>query len=230
MVNRKLLCIIIAVYYQACVVKYMNYPNGQPYKENKSLDGRKSTSNSSNIEYGGRGMSLEKDIEHSNAFYLKRGIAVIHKKPTPVQIVNVHYPKRSKAVINEAYFRTPSTTDYNGVYNGYYIDFEAKETKNKTSFPLKNIHDHQVDHMRNTYQQHGIVFLMIRFKSLDEVYLLPYSKFEFFWDRYQKDIKKSITVDEIRKNGYHIPYQYQPRLNYLKAVDKLILDESEDRV
>ena len=30
---------------------------------------------------------------------------------------------------------------------------------------------------------------MIRFKSLDEVYLLPYSKFEFFWDRYQKDIK-----------------------------------------
>ena len=208
----------------------MNYPNGQPYKENKSLDGRKSTSNSSNIEYGGRGMSLEKDIEHSNAFYLKRGIAVIHKKPTPVQIVNVHYPKRSKAVINEAYFRTPSTTDYNGVYNSYYIDFEAKETKNKTSFPLNNIHDHQVDHMRNTYQQHGIVFLMIRFKSLDEVYLLPYSKFEFFWDRYQKDIKKSITVDEIRKNGYHIPYQYQPRLNYLKAVDKLILDESEDRV
>lgn len=230
MVNRKLLCIIIAVYYQACVVKYMNYPNGQPYKENKSLDGRKSTSNSSSIEYGGRGMSLEKDIEHSNAFYLKRGIAVIHKKPTPVQIVNVHYPKRSKAVINEAYFRTPSTTDYNGVYNGYYIDFEAKETKNKTSFPLNNIHDHQVDHMRNTYQQHGIVFLMIRFKSLDEVYLLPYSKFEFFWNRYQKDIKKSITVDEIRKNGYHIPYQYQPRLNYLKAVDKLILDESEDRV
>ncbi|MBN4935740.1 Holliday junction resolvase RecU, partial [Staphylococcus sp. EG-SA-6] len=28
----------------------------------------------------------------------------------------------------------------------------------------------------------------------------------------------------------YIPYQYQPRLNYLNAVDKLILDESEDRV
>lgn len=94
------------------------------------------------------GMSLEKDIEHSNTFYLKSDIAVIHKKPTPVQIVNVNYPKRSKAVINEAYFRTPSTTDYNGVYQGYYIDFEAKETKNKTSFPLNNIHDHQVEHMK----------------------------------------------------------------------------------
>lgn len=208
----------------------MNYPNGKPYSKNKPLDGRKNSSFSSNIEYGGRGMTLEKDIEQSNTFYLKSGIAVIHKKPTPVQIVNVHYPKRSKAVINEAYFRTPSTTDYNGVYNGYYIDFEAKETKNKTSFPLNNIHAHQVEHMKNTYHQKGIVFLMIRFKSLDEVYLLPYSKFEKYWQRYINNIKKSITVEEIRKNGYHIPYQYQPRLNYLKAVDKLILDESEDRV
>ena len=66
--------------------------------------------------------------------------------------------------------------------------FEAKETKNKTSFPLNNIHDHQVDHMKHIPTTR-YCFLMIRFKSLDEVYLLPYSKFEFFWDRYQKDIK-----------------------------------------
>jgi len=51
-----------------------------------------------------------------------------------------------------------------------------------------------------------------------------------FWERHINEIKKSITVEEIRKNGYYIPYQYQPRLNYLKTVDKLILDESEDRV
>ena len=106
--------------------------------------------------------------------------------------------KRSKAVINEAYFRTPSTTDYNGVYNGYYIDFEAKETKNKTSFPLNNIHAHQVEHMKNTYLQKGIVFLMIRFKTLDEVYILPYSKFEFSG----KDIlKKSKNRLQLKKFG-----------------------------
>ena len=111
-------------------------------------------------------------------------MAVIHKKPTPIQIVNVHYPKRSKAVINEAYFRTPSTTDYNGVYRGYYIDFEAKETKNKTSFPLNNIHDHQVEHMKSCFYKRTRL-LLIRFKVLDEVYLLPFSKFEPFG----KDIK-----------------------------------------
>ena len=156
----------------------MNYPNGKPFKEIRLWSEEMSKSNSSNIEYGGRGMTLEKDIELSNDYYLKHGKAVIHKKPTPVQIVNVHYPKRSKAVINEAYFRTPSTTDYNGVYNGYYIDFETKETKNKTSFPLNNIHDHQVEHMKNAFLQKGIVFLIIRFKLLDEVYLLPFSKFQ----------------------------------------------------
>lgn len=87
---------------------------------------------------------------------------------------------RSKAVINEAYFRTPSTTDYNGIYHGRYLDFEAKETKNKTSFPLNNMHEHQVRHMEACYQQQGVVFLLIRFKSLDEVYLLPYANFKSF--------------------------------------------------
>ncbi len=46
----------------------MNYPNGKPYRKNSAIDGGKKTAAFSNIEYGGRGMSLEKDIEHSNAF------------------------------------------------------------------------------------------------------------------------------------------------------------------
>lgn len=70
---------------------------------------------------------------------------------------------------------------------------------------------------------------MIRFKTLDEVYLLPIQNSKYFG----RDIKIILKVYNSwwnTKNGYHIPYQYQPRLDYLKAVDKLILDESEDRV
>lgn len=208
----------------------MNYPNGKPFRQNKTQVGSQNTPQSRTIKYGGRGMSLEKDIEHSNKHYLNTRVAVIHKKPTPVQIVHVDYPKRSQAVIKEAYFRTPSTTDYNGVYQGRHIDFEAKETKNKTSFPLQNIHAHQIEHMREVDRHGGIAFLLIRFKGRDETYLLSFKALIVFWQRYLDNVKKSISVEEVQKNGYYIPYQYQPRLDYLKAVDKLILDESEDRV
>lgn len=211
-------------------MRQMNYPNGKPFKQSQTQDGSTRTNKSSKIKYGGRGMTLENDIESSNRYYLKTERAVIHKKPTPVQIVHVDYPKRSQAVIKEAYFRTPSTTDYNGVYKGYYIDFEAKETKNKTSFPLQNIHAHQVEHMKQAVAHGGIVFLLLRFKGINEVYLLPFKRFFPFWERYLKNGKKSIKVEEIQENGYYIPYQYQPRLDYLSAVDKLILDESEDRL
>ena len=87
------------------------------------------------MTYSNRGMTLERMINASIKYYRETGQAVLHKKPTPVQIVNVDYPRRSAAKITEAYFKRASTTDYNGVYRGYYLDFEAKETK-QNIFPL----------------------------------------------------------------------------------------------
>ena len=96
-----------------------------------------------NINYGNRGMNLEDDINLTNEYYLINNIASIYKKPTPIGIVKVD----NSGVISEAYFKTPSTTDYNGIYKGKYIDFEAKETV-EDSFPLKNIHEHQIRHLK----------------------------------------------------------------------------------
>ncbi|WP_244972274.1 Holliday junction resolvase RecU [Mammaliicoccus lentus] len=205
----------------------MNYPNGKKVSKNTSKVSRQTQTNYSKIQYGKRGMNLEEEIDKSNQYYRLEEIAVIHKKPTPVQIVDVDYPKRQKAVIKEAYFRKPSTTDYNGIYQGYYIDFEAKETKNKTSFPLNNIHDHQVSHMNQILKQKGICFLLIKFSYHDSVFLLPFRKFMVYWDRYKSGSKKSITKQEIERDGYLIPYQYRPRIDYIKIVDQLIKIESE---
>ncbi|MEB8131775.1 Holliday junction resolvase RecU [Mammaliicoccus sciuri] len=205
----------------------MNYPNGKKVTKNTSKVSIQDDPKYSRIQYGKRGMRLEEEIDKSNEYFRLENIAVIHKKPTPIQIVDVDYPKREKAVIKEAYFRKPSTTDYNGVYNGYYIDFEAKETKNKTSFPLNNIHDHQVSHMEQVLNQKGICFLLIKFSYHDSVFLLPFRKFMVYWDRYKSGGKKSITLKEIETDGYLIPIQFKPRINYITIVDQLIKTESE---
>ena len=106
-------------------------------------------------------MNLENLINQSNDYYLKKDCALIYKKPTPIGVVDVSY-KNHKKVIEKAYFKEQSTLDYNGLYRGKYIDFDAKETLNKTSFPLSNIHEHQINHIRNVIRHNGIAFLIIR--------------------------------------------------------------------
>lgn len=175
--------------------------------------------------YANLGMTLESDIEATNTYYLNHGIAVIHKKPTPIQVVNVSYPARNKAKITEAYYKTPSTTDFNGVYKGFYIDFDAKETNSKTSMPLKNVHPHQVDHLKNVERQNGIAFLIVHFKKYNEYFLLPFKVLERFWENQKnvEDGRKSIPYSVFQQEAHLITFGYQPRLDYLKVVrEKLI--------
>lgn len=190
----------------------MKYPNGQRNHKTNQLH---------NHSFSNRGMSLEDDINATNLFYLEMDRAIIHKKPTPVQIVKVNYPKRSAAVISEAYFKQASTTDYNGLYRNKYIDFEAKETRNKTSFPLANIHEHQIDHMERIIKHGGICFVIIRFTNLDVTYLYLAENLFPYWHRKEKGGRKSIPYEEIKQNGYHIPFEYRARVDYLSIIDRL---------
>ena len=67
--------------------------------------------NSTNIKTNkiqSHGMLFENALNISNEYYLNKGIANIHKKPTPIQVVKVDYPKREAAKITEAYFKVPS--------------------------------------------------------------------------------------------------------------------------
>ena len=191
----------------------MNYPKGtkQNYSHNISKD--------SIISHTNRGMTLESEINDSNKYYCLIDKAYIYKKPTPIKIVNVDYPSRNKAVIKEAYFTTPSTTDYNGLYKGKYIDFEAKETKSKTSFSLSNIHKHQIKHLINIYNHDGIAFIIVRFSALDETYLLEIKKFK---DYIENTNKKSIPISFFRQSAFLLKNGYKPRIDYLQIVDQLI--------
>ncbi|WP_227936236.1 Holliday junction resolvase RecU [Alkalihalobacillus deserti] len=194
----------------------IRYPNGRQFNGPSPL---KKTPQKE-VTYSNRGMTLEEDLNETNQFYLEKKQAVIHKKPTPVQIVQVDYPKRSAAVIKEAYFKQASTTDYNGVYRGHYLDFEAKETKNKTSFPLQNFHDHQIEHMKQVMIQNGIAFVILRFSVTDEVYLLDASHLIQFYDQ-KESSRKSIRKSDIEKFGYLIKIGYHPRIDYLQVIDSV---------
>jgi recombination protein U len=203
-----------------CILLNFHYPNGKRYTpKNPEVQVR----NKKNGSFSNRGMTLEEDLNETNEYYLERNIAVIHKKPTPVQIVQVDYPSRSAAVIKEAYFKQASTTDYNGVYKGRYIDFEAKETQNPTSFPLKNFHDHQIRHMERVQSQGGICFVILRFTSFEQTFFLDVKHLLTFWERMKNGGRKSITKEEIEQIAYSIPLGFQPRIDYIKIIDNLYI-------
>lgn len=186
----------------------MRYPNGQKKEYKKA-----------NISYGNRGMELEAAINETNEFYRLTKKALIYKKPTPITVSKVNYKSRFEAVITEAYYKTPSTTDYNGVYKGYYIDFEAKETRNK-SFPLANIHAHQIEHLKQVIEHKGISFLIISFVKEQEIYLLKTE------DLLNITKRKSIPLSYIKEKGYKLEEGYNPRIDYLKIVDQIIEEEA----
>ena len=195
----------------------MNYPGGIKHKE------KKDNTTKINTNYGNRGMTLENEINASNDYYKLIDKAIIYKKPTPIKVTNVDYPSRDKAVIKEAYFTVPSTTDYNGIYKGKYIDFEAKETKSNTNFSLRNIHPHQIDHLKGIERHGGIAFIIVRFTILNETYLMPINILENFLNN---NIRKSIPIDYFRENCYLIKDNLKPTVDYLKIIDILMEDKN----
>ena len=194
----------------------IKYPNGTKYQPTaeKKRQPKKSSVDLS-ISASNRGMDLESDINLSNEWYRDQDIAVIIKRPTPINIVKVDYSHGARIV--DAYFEKQSTTDYNGIYKGRYIDFEAKNTKSKTSFPLANIEKHQIEHLKRVIKHGGIAFFIIQFQARQEVYLLDAS---FVINCYENGERKSIPYETFVKDGILIKQGYSPRLYYIDAIEQ----------
>ena len=189
---------------------------GYPTKINSSVS--PSSKAAASLSHTGRGMSLENDINETNEYYLETDRACIHKKPTPIQVVRVDYPNRAHARISEAYYKVPSTTDYNGVYRSRAIDFEAKQTKNKGGFPFQLIHPHQIEHMKRVIHHGGISFVILRFTSYNETYLIDG---QIMINAYEDKKLKSLSYKKVKEVGRLIQEGYIPRLRYLDIVDEM---------
>ncbi len=173
-----------------------------------------------NSSYANRGMALENDINETNKYYREYDIALIYKKPTPIRVTKTNYQNMR---IVDGFFESPSTLDYNGVYKGYYIEFDAKETRNKTSFTINNVHNHQIEYIKKVIKHGGIVFLIVRFSTLNKNYILNGKD---LIDFISNNERKSIPLSYFEDNCYRIDIKYAPRLDYIKYVDKLILENA----
>ena len=194
----------------------MNYPNGQRNRATNLVKESKVISKSK------LGVNFEELINKSNEYYLKNNIAVVYKKPTPIKITKVDYPSRNKAKITEAFYQLPSTTDYNGIYKGKYIDFEAKSC-NGTSFPFKSLYTHQLDHLAKITEHGGISFLLIMFNDYKEIFLL---KSTILYELYQQSLnggRKSISYSFFKENAESIKLGYLIPVDYITAIDKVFL-------
>ncbi|MDX9776395.1 MAG: Holliday junction resolvase RecU [Petrimonas sp.] len=189
------------------VLMVIRYPTG------KSL----STTTTTPLDgYQHRGLDFETDINTMNQRYRDTNRAIIYKKPTPIKVGKIQHRSKAGPLITEAYFEMPSTTDYNGIYRGRYIDFEAKETRNKTAFPFANLHAHQIEHLQQIIAHGGIGFLLVHFVVHQQVYLLDGQEVAHVL----ASGRKSIPLDYFRKYGIEIPWGYVERLPYLDAVDQ----------
>ena len=158
---------------------------------------------------GLRGSTLEEFINHTNERYTELGLALIQKIPTPITPVKIDQESRH---ITLAYFDNISTVDYIGAVQGIPVCFDAKECKADT-FPLQNIHDHQMEFMEKFEKQGGISFLLIYYSTRDELYYMRYEQIRKFWDRGKSGGRRSFRYDELEpgwfmklRQGYFVPY------------------------
>lgn len=165
---------------------------------------------------GHRGDELEELILLSNEFYKQKKLGRIDKVNVPIKVIR----RNEKGMIEKAFFEKRSTVDFHGVIQGMPIVFDAKETALK-SIPLQNIHDHQIEYLKDIDYQGGLAFIIIHFKHYDEYYLIP---FEIIWHYQQKSQeggRKSIPYKAM-KSIFRIKRERNGILNYLPTLNNYL--------
>ena len=158
---------------------------------------------------GLRGSTLEDLINFTNESYRDKGLALVQKIPTPIKPIKID---KESSQITLAYFEKDSTVDYIGVVQGVPVCFDAKECATDT-FPLANIHPHQVEFMEAFEKQGGVAFFLIFYSHENQFYYLPLRHLMIFWNRMQEGGRKSFRREELddqyylnKKSGFLVPY------------------------
>ncbi|MBT2577440.1 Holliday junction resolvase RecU [Bacillus sp. ISL-8] len=168
--------------------------------------------------YGNRGMSFELLLNNTCRMYKAGNVGVFNKRPTPIKVIKTD----NKGNITKSAWASKSTVDYDGVYKGRAVYFEAKSTEKTTSFPLDNISRHQIDYLKDTQEQGAICFFLIEFRTDHVIYFVPVSLVAKYYESMLYDGgRKSIPREEFEKRAYIVPQTNRASVDYLYHVDKL---------
>ena len=164
---------------------------------------------------GLRGSVLEELINYTNEKYRQQKLALVQKIPTSIKPVRFDKTKRH---ITLAYFDQKSTVDNIGAVQAIPVCFDAKECAVET-FPLHNIHPHQIAFMREFEEQGGISFIILSYTVKNEIYYLPFDEILRFWTRMEEGGRKSFTYEEVDKS-WQIRSCRDIFVHYLEMIQK----------
>ncbi|MGX5441513.1 Holliday junction resolvase RecU [Bacillus thuringiensis] len=167
---------------------------------------------------GNRGMAFEKLINLSNEMYQREGVALINKRATPVKVL-----KSAGGRVLNGFYEAKSTVDYDGVYKGRAVAFEAKSTEKDTRFDLKNIAQHQLDYLEKAEKMGAICFFLIEFSKDNSVFAVPLSVIQSYVRMsHQPKGKKSIPRADFDIYGYLVEQTERAPVDYLQYVDEAV--------
>lgn len=119
-----------------------------------------------------------------------------------------------------------STVDYIGAVQGIPVCFDAKECASKT-FPLHNIHPHQIAFMKEFEAQGGVAFILLSFTEEQEIYYVPFDAVFGFWRRMEEGGRKSFTYNEVAEKAFQVRAHRDMFVHYLEQL-QMDLDRKEE--
>ncbi|ELL44960.1 Holliday junction resolvase RecU [Spiroplasma melliferum] len=160
-----------------------------------------------------RGMFLESLLNYTIQKYFDNNTSLFFKRP-----VNIIPLEKYQHLITKSYFKTKTGCDYYGLYQGHYIEFEAKET-NQQKFNLNNIKTHQLQQLALVHNHHGISFIIIYFHSYDRYFILSYQKLTE-WIKLMPT--KQIPLSYFIENGHELFLVFPNFLDFEPILNQLI--------
>ena len=156
---------------------------------------------------GLRGSVFEEMINRTIADYRLKKLALIQKIPTPI----VPMKMDKDGHISLAYFDKKSTVDYIGNVQEIPVCFDAKECKTD-KFPIRNIHKHQVEFMKDWEGQGGIAFILIYFSERQLSYYMRFCELNKLYTS-----KKDFMITDLDED-YFIDMKNKLKVDFLKTM------------